>query len=66
MRFLFCFLPIPGAAYVACWCGDLKVFVAFRPRKIIAQFGGLGAWVFSVAFVTLWSSRDGMTIGSVK
>ena len=52
MHFLFCFLPILGAVYVACWCDDLKVVVAFRPRMIIAQFGGGSVGVRS-GFVAL-------------
>ena len=59
MHFLFCFLPTLDAAYVTCWRDDLKVFVAFRPKKIIAQFGGVGSVGVRSSFVTLWSSETG-------
>jgi len=50
MHFLFCFLPTLDAAYVTCWRDDLKVFVAYRPRRIIAQvWRGVRAWVLGVA-----------------
>lgn len=51
---------------MTCWRGDLKVFVAYRPRRIIAQVlegASVGA---RSSFVTLWSSETKMTIGKCE
>ena len=57
MHFLFCFLPTLDAAYVTCWRGDLKVFVAYRPRRILAQVSEGASVGARSSFVTLWSSE---------